>query len=307
VTPRLNLNLGLRYDLFPPYYEKNNAVSSFDPAKHAVVLGTPVDNLVKLGYTFPSIVNRLTDMGMKFETYDQAGLPKHMINTSKDGFGPRLGFAYRMGDGSKSLVVRGGYRISYFHFVMGGWAARMRQNVPMTARFYWSQTQAAYSPDGIANLSLRTVPQYISGQNTTNLVQPSDASKSLARGCCGISYFNSDMPDPRVQDWNFTVEKEIMPNTVARAGYIGNHSTRLEQLYQYNNNTTAPRRLISGTRPRARRCPPVSSPTSAPISSTERRMGSSSAGRTPAGATPMASSSNWSATTPRVSRSRCST
>src|SRR5207244_8852989 len=89
------------------------------------------------------------------------------------------------------------------------------------------------------NLSLRTVPQYISGQNTTNLVQPSDASKSLARGCCGISYFNSDMPDPRVQDWNFTVEKEIMPNTVARAGYIGNHSPSLEQLYQYNSTTPA--------------------------------------------------------------------
>src|SRR2546430_11977817 len=49
-----------------------------------------------------------------------------------------------------------------------------------------------------------------SGQNSSNVVQPSDASKSLARGCCGISYFNKDMPDPRVQDWNFTLEKEIM-------------------------------------------------------------------------------------------------
>jgi len=28
------------------------------------------------------------------------------------------------------------------------------------------------------------------------------------------------MPDPRVQDWNVTLEKEIMPNTVARAGYF---------------------------------------------------------------------------------------
>jgi hypothetical protein len=239
VTSRLNLNLGLRYDLFPPYYEKNNAVSSFDPAKHAVVLGTSVDNLIKLGYTFPSIINRLTDMGMKFESYQDAGLPQHMVNTSKDGFGPRLGFAYRAGDGAKSFVIRGGYRISYFHFVMGGWAARMRQNVPMTARFYYSVTQAAYSPDGISNLSLRTVPTVISGQNTQNVVQPSDASKSLAPGCCGISYFNKDMPDPRVQDWNVTMEKEIMHDTVARAGYFGNHSTRLEQLYQYNSSTPA--------------------------------------------------------------------
>jgi hypothetical protein len=156
-------------------------------------------------------------MGVKFESAKDAGLPDNLINSSKDGFGPRLGFAYRATGGSKPLVVRGGYRISYFHFVMGGWAARMRQNIPMTARFYYSVTQAAYSPDGIANLSLRTVPTVISGQNSQNVVQPSDASKSLARGCCGISYFNKDMPDPRVQDWNVTMEKEIMPNTVARA------------------------------------------------------------------------------------------
>ncbi len=238
VSPRLTLNLGLRYDLFPPYYEKNNAVSSFDPSDKSVVLGAPLESLIKLGYTFPSIVNRFTEMGMKFKTYDQAGLPKHMVNTSKDGWGPRLGFAYRVGDGAKSFVMRGGYRISYFHFVMGGWAARMRMNAPMTARFYGDgdPEQAAYSPDGIANWLLRSVPVYISGQNTKDLVQPTDA-RSLARGSGSVSYFNKDMPDPRVQDWNLTFEKEILANTVARAGYFGNHSSRLEQLYQFNSST----------------------------------------------------------------------
>jgi hypothetical protein len=85
-----------------------------------------------------------------------------------------------MGDGARSFVLRGGYRISYFHFVMNGWAARMRMNAPMNARFYYSVTQAAYSPDGIANYGLRTVPNYISGQNTKDVVQPTDA-KSLAQ------------------------------------------------------------------------------------------------------------------------------
>jgi len=239
VSPRLTLNLGLRYDLFPPYYEKNNAVTSFDPSDKSVVLGAPLEKLYTLGYTFPAIVSRLSSMGMKFKTYDQARLPAHMVNTSYDGWGPRLGFAYRLADSPKSLVLRGGYRISYFHFVMGGWAARMRMNAPMTARFYgpWGDPeQAAYSPDGVGNWWLRNVPVYISGQNTTQLVQPTDA-KSLARGCsgCGVSYFNKEMPDPRVQDWNLTFEKEVMANTVARAGYFGNHSTRLEQLYQFNN------------------------------------------------------------------------
>jgi len=241
VTRRLTLNLGMRYDLFPPYYEKYNSISGFDPSDKSVVLGAPLEKLYAMGITFPSIVNRLSSFGMKFKTWDQAGLPEHMVNTSLDGWGPRMGFAYRMGDGARSFVVRGGYRISYFHFVMGGWAARMRMNPPMTARFYgpWGDPeQGLYSPDGIGNWWLRNPPQFISGQNTTDLVQPSDA-KSLGRGCCGVSYFNTEMPDPRVQDWNLTVEKEIMANTVARAGYFGNHSTRLEQKYNFNDSTPA--------------------------------------------------------------------
>jgi hypothetical protein len=165
-------------------------------------------------------------------------------------------------------------------------------NSPMTARFYYDPVQAAYSPDGVGNYFLRTIPTVIAGQNSANVVQPSDASKSLARGCCGVSDFNKDMPDPRVQDWNLTVEKEIMANTVARAGYFGNHSTRLEQLYQFNDST--PDYIC--IEPPGRHCP-GGTPMSPGDLQTRPATVPWSAGRTPAGATPMASSSNWSGAT----------
>ena len=38
-------------------------------------------------------------------------------------------------------------------------------------------------------------------------------------------------------DWNVTVEKEVMANTVLRVGYVGNHSGRQMQTYSYNDST----------------------------------------------------------------------
>src|SRR5262249_5351668 len=39
-----------------------------------------------------------------------------------------------------------------------------------------------------------------------------------------------------VQDWNVTLEKEVMSNTVARFSYVGNHGSNLDQYLSYNNN-----------------------------------------------------------------------
>src|SRR6185369_15667528 len=36
--------------------------------------------------------------------------------------------------------------------------------------------------------------------------------------------------------WNFTLEKEVMANTLARIAYVGNHSGHLQQTYFFNEN-----------------------------------------------------------------------
>lgn len=238
VTPRLTVNLGLRYEYYSPFTEKNGAETGFDRANHAIVLGTTLDKLYQFGYTLPTVVNRLEQLGAKFETYQQAGLPQSLMNASHKDLGPRASFAYRAFDGSKSFVIRGGYSISYFHIPLYGYGARMRKNAPFTSTFTESVTQGSYSPDGISNLGLRTVPTIFAGVNSTNAI-PLDATQSLSNGSANVSYFAPDQPDPRVQQWNITIEKEIYSNTVLRAGYVGNHSSHLEQLYQYNNTTPA--------------------------------------------------------------------
>jgi len=237
-TARLTLNLGLRWEYWSPIAEKNGAAASFDVANHALVLGNSLQQLYTLGDTTPAIVNRLSQLGLKFETYQQAGMPQSLTTTNKRDFGPRLGFAYRAFDGAKAFVLRGGYSIEYFPIPLYGYGARMRKNSPFTATFTESVTQASYSPDGISNLGLRSAPSILAGVNDLNAI-PLDPSVSLQPGSANISFFALNQPDPQVQNWNMTLEKQVMPNTVLSFGYVGNHSAHLEQLLQINQAAPA--------------------------------------------------------------------
>jgi len=215
--------------------EKNGIMTSFDRERRAIVLGTDRDTFYRLGATLPSIVDRYTGWGAKFVTYKDAGLPRDLMHTNSKNFGPRLGFAYRLGDGARSLVIRGGYRISYFAIPVRFWSATMRGNAPLTARFSNSLTSSAQSPDRIGNYGMRSAPTMFAGVNSRNAVQL-DNPVSLYRGAAGSNYFAPNQPDPLVHDWNFTLEREVMANTVARVAWVANHGSRLEQVYRYNDN-----------------------------------------------------------------------
>jgi len=234
VSPRLTLNLGMRWEYWPAFREKNNILTTFDPEKRAIILGTDLNTMYRLGATIPSIVNRIEALGGKFMTYEEAGRSRSLMQSTHNNFGPRLGFAYRAGNGSKSFVIRGGYRISYFPIPLRPWTARMRSNAPLTTRFRTSLTDAALSPDGIGNYGMRSVPTVVAGANSRNEVTLTNAN-AITRGSVNVSYFAQNQPDPRVQDWNFTLEKEVFANTVARIAYVGNHGSNLEQYLAYND------------------------------------------------------------------------
>ena len=234
VSPRLTVNMGLRWEYWPAFREKNNILTTFDPEKRAIILGTDLQTMYDLGATIPSIVGRIEALGGKFLTYEEAGRSQSLMKSTSNNFGPRLGFAYRAGSGSNSIVIRGGYRISYFPIPLRPWTARMRSNAPLTTRFRTSMTDAALSPDGLVNYGMRSVPTVIAGANSRNEVTLTNAS-AITRGSVNVSYFAENQPDPRVQDWNFTLEKKVSANTEARIAVVGNHGSNLEQYLTYND------------------------------------------------------------------------
>ena len=130
VTSRLTLNLGLRYEVRPPIYDKGGTLVTFSLEKRAYVVGESVDQYLKQGISLPSIVNAIQGYGGKIISNDEAGLPAHLMYTNWKELGPRLGFAYRALNGHKAFVARGGFRISYYPQKMQDWAENQYASPP---------------------------------------------------------------------------------------------------------------------------------------------------------------------------------
>ncbi len=96
VNPNLTLNLGLRWDVFTPYYEENNQLANFDPATGRLVIA------------------------------DRDGASRSTIDTDWNNFGPRLGFNYLL---NEKTAIRGGYGI-FYSLDRGGIDNQLTENPP---------------------------------------------------------------------------------------------------------------------------------------------------------------------------------
>ena len=286
-TSRLTLNIGLRWDYWPAIREKNNLMIGFDRANHAIVTGTDLNTMYALGATTPELVAKYQALGAKFETWEQAGLPRTLVNSWKRNLGPRLGFAYRALGGKYSFVVRGGYSVSYFNNPIWKWNDNNMNNTPLRAQFEYNPTSAAQSPDGYSNWLLRNVPVYFDGVNTRDVVDIKNP-QGITRGSTFTNYFNPEMPAPTMESWNLTFEKEVMSNTIARARYIGTHQSGLSQNYNYNTATPNYIWFMTTGLP----LPPGSTPTWRGGLTISRCTGKSRSSGKRAGATTAAPSSN---------------
>jgi hypothetical protein len=98
VSPRLTLNLGVRYEFATPPLEKNNALANFDPSAGTMTFAT--------------------DGGL----FDRS-----LIHPDYNNIAPRAGFAYSLSD---RTVLRGGYGIFYTHTVRQGREGMLGFNPP---------------------------------------------------------------------------------------------------------------------------------------------------------------------------------
>src|SRR5262245_3139030 len=104
LTRDLTVNLGLRYDLHPGWFERSDRQALFDINTGKIVV--PDGGLDKISPLMPT-----SYVGVV--TADSVGLPSRtLLRTDRNNFAPRVGVAYRPFGGART-VLRGGYGLYY--------------------------------------------------------------------------------------------------------------------------------------------------------------------------------------------------
>jgi hypothetical protein len=203
LTPRLTLNLGLRYEIHPSWSEDAGRQSLFDVTTGRIVV--PDGSLDKISPLLPRGYVDVVEAGA-------AGFPgKLLLKTERNNFAPRIGLAVR--PWGQDTVLRAGYGIFYDvvsrSLPAGG--APFVINEP-------SFTNPAAAPTVIFP---RVFPASVGGPTTITLpsaVQP-------------------DLRTPYSVQYNLTVEHQRW-NTGFRLSYIGTNTRQGE--WGYNINQPVP-------------------------------------------------------------------
>ena len=140
VTPKLTLNIGLRYELDPPPVQKNNTISNFDLDSNP---GHPV--LVPAGSQGSGIAGRA------------------LQNVDYKQWAPRLGVAYNV---DNKTVIRAGAGVFYSNLITEGGMQSLEINPPNNVRVSFT-TNKALPPTLL--LSNGFTPNALSLSNASNV------------------------------------------------------------------------------------------------------------------------------------------
>lgn len=210
VSPRLTLNMGLRYEVVIPRTERHNRADWFDPNAPS-----PLGNVAGL----PPL------KGMLVYAYPGNRRP---MNINWDGFAPRFGLAYMI---THKLVFRGGYGI---YFMPNEWGVCGGSGCTSGFDGFDTTTnwETTYNFDGATPYSRLSNP-FPNGfilPLSTPVPKGGDSLYNIGNGIDPNLRNNNALPYD--QTWNAGFQYALPGSTVISANYIG---ARGVSLYYYNS------------------------------------------------------------------------
>jgi outer membrane receptor protein involved in Fe transport len=212
VTPKLTLNLGLRYDVTLPRTDRFNHQDYFDPNATSPLNGGSVT------YTDP-ITGQPVNLALKGGEVFASSKQRTNYVTDWSNFQPRFGFAYQV---VPNTVVRGGYGIYY-----GQSRSGVTGVVPYgSAGFNQFTNVITVNPADHATPFVNLNNPFKFG-----LIQPAGNSLGLLNdvgfGANGPIRAPSWNQTPYEQSWSFGIEHELPSHILINAEYIGKKGTHL--------------------------------------------------------------------------------
>jgi Carboxypeptidase regulatory-like domain len=205
-SPKLTLDLGVRWDFYPPATPATaGGFSNYNPVTNNIVITGSGGNPTNLG-----------------------------METRYRYFAPRTGFAYRVTD---DTVVRGGFGISYTPFPDNTYA----YNYPIRANnSYQPAGSSAFTPavlgDGVTPATFQAgFPAPVPVVIPSNGIIPANTALLKAQV---YTYIPLNYKNPYAESWNVVVQQAFRGNLSMQLAYVANHGVDISGSQNINLPTT---------------------------------------------------------------------
>jgi hypothetical protein len=199
ITPKLNLNLGLRWEYFGPLHNSSKDLAVFVPGRGLVVQGNGLD---------------------------------HIFQPDRNNFAPRFGFAY-LPTSRNDLVVRGGIGVYYDQININPF---LDYRPPNGAADGIEGNPAGPSPVSSYSANSAGANSYTWQPNT--YIFPGITTCPSGTGCgnaiYGIYAVNQNFRTPYFYNYNLQVEKSLGSTAIFQIGYVGSAAHKLSVMLNIN-------------------------------------------------------------------------
>ena len=244
ITPKLTLNLGVRWDFFGLVLEHHgnqaNFIPSGGPLNGPTYLMPGGKNSCDNTFVSVSFTTLLAADGIKCLATNAYG--SGLGNSQKTNFAPRFGFAYQV---SPKLVARGGFGIFYNGFENRGFSPNIGENYPFQFNFHFNKPDETHPINDFKSCPTATPaggPTIATGFSCTPL-------SPLVVNASGLELrgIQFNYQTPYSMGGNLTLQYQLTPSMSVQAGYVTSLARHLESFPGANRVTQILDRTLSSS------------------------------------------------------------